>query len=508
MSLSKLLDQAVSTWPNNIAIRYQNQNISYRDLQEQSNALAQSFIEQGFKKGDVVAAFLLSNPQFVTLYMACFRVGIILMPISFRISQEGLSYLIDHAEPKLIVTQNELLDKVINCKFQHNDWQLCLLEPTTNNINKPTLLWSDLISQGKNLKHPWPTVNEDDTATYFSTSGTTGAPKIVIHKHKNFLYNAEYHAKLLNYTEHDVTLAPLAICFNLPFGHQFMAALYTGACLELLPTFDPQQVLARIKSNQVSLLYMVPAMYSEVMKLINSNEEIKSKLRACLVAGEAVPLALHQRFKNIFGFYLTEGIGMSEALFYAINTKQNYKLGSQGPAVIGAEIKIKKEGGENPEELPNNQMGEIWIKSPTIMAGYLNNPEQTKKTLINGWLRTGDLAELDEEGYVWFRGRISQLIHKDHHKIAPIEIEAALYQNPAVIEAGVVGVKQTIVAYVVLLPNQKISETELLNFIKSKLDAYKLPQHIVILDKLPKGISNKIDRQQLQTLANQQFGAK
>lgn len=508
MGISKLLDHAAKTWPNNMAIRYQDEIITYQDLQTQVNNLAQSLQAQGLKKGDVLAIYLLSNPQFAILYLACFKIGIIVMPLSFRLNNETLSYLIDYAKPKFIISQTDLITNLIKANPKHQNWQLCSLESESSST-RPCLHWQGLIDQGKNLNKPFPPINDEDTATYFSTSGTSGAPKLVIHQHKHFLYNAEYHAKLLKYTEHDTTLAPLAICFNLPFGHQFMAALYTGACLELMPTFEPKQVLERIKSKQVSLLYMVTAMYNEVIKLIPANEQINHNLRACLIAGEAVPTALHQRFHQIFNLYLSEGIGMSEALFYAINIKQNYKLGSQGSEVTGAEIKIKEDGGENPKELGPKQMGEIWIKSHTITKGYLDNPEQTKKSLIDGWLRTGDLGQLDDENYLWFRGRISQLISRDQYKISPTEIEAALYQNPDVLEAGIVGVNnkkgdQDIIAFVV----SKARPEELLNFIKPKLETYKLPQNIVILEKLPKGISNKIDRQQLQTMANQQFGAQ
>lgn len=469
MGIASLLDRAVEHWPQNVAVRYQDQSLSYKSLQQKVYDLAQTLMSMGLKKGDALAVYLFSNIEYVILYLACFRIGVIVMPMSFRLKTKDLAYLLDYAKPKLLVTQNELLSEIT--PLQH-----------------PFHLIANLMQKKPALKRDFPIVTPDDIATYFSTSGTTGLPKLVIHQHKSFMYNAEHHAALFKYSEKDITLAPLAICFNLTFGHQFMAALYSGACLELLAAFEPAQVLERIKSGEVTLVYMVAAMYSEVMKFVKEGETIHHQLRACVAGGEALPLAVHEKFKQIFGFYINEGIGMSEVLFYAINMNQGYKLGSQGKAVIGAEIKIESE--------------EIWVKTPTLMTGYFNMPEKTKETLINGWMRTGDLGVMDDEGYLWFRGRISALMAVHGHKIAPIDIEAVFYQNPQVLEAAVFASGHRIIAYVALLPNSKLNAEALKQFVGTHLEQYKVPDQITILEQLPKGISNKIDRKQLQERAS------
>ncbi|MDO8953353.1 MAG: class I adenylate-forming enzyme family protein [Gammaproteobacteria bacterium] len=507
MGITNLLDRAVENWPANIALSYQGQAITYQTLRADVNSLAKSLMVLGLKKGDVLGVYLLSNPQFAMLYLACFRIGVIVSPMSFRLQADDLAYLIDYAKPSYIFSQSELLSVLLEARPDYQGWQLALLDKPAQSITKPYVLWDDLLESGTILDSEFPSIDAEDPATYFSTSGTTGQPKLVIHQHKQFLYNAEYHAQLLNITEQDVSLAPLAICFNLTFGHQFMAALYSGSTLELMPTFDPLKVLKRIQSKQITLLYMVPAMYSALLNCIPEAQLITHKLRSCIVAGEAVPLALHQKFKQVFGLYLSEGIGMSEALFYAINIRQGYKLGSQGPAVIGAEIKIMDEVGE--KELALNEMGEIWIKSPTILTGYLNKPEQTQKALINGWLRTGDLGQLDSEAYMWFRGRINSLILHRGHRIAPIEIEAALYQHPDVLEAAVLGVKaangdNNIIAYVVCKADSVNAPADIQKFVQRTLPDYKWPSLIIPLDNLPRGISNKIDRRRLQEMADKQ----
>jgi long-chain acyl-CoA synthetase len=504
-NLSDLLSHAASCFPDNKAICFEGKSMSYIELEKSVSKLAKNLLHLGIKKGDVCSVFLYSNLEFCIFYFACFKIGAIVMPMSFRLKAEDLSYFIDYAKPKLILTQPELCHELEKNQASHKSWQLVMKDSLKKPAFKETVFLDDLLSLKPSKEYLYPDVGPDDVAAYFSTSGTTGLPKLVIFQHKQFLANAKNHARLLNYKQNDVTLAPLAICFNLPFGHQFLASLYSGACIELMATFDPQKVLEKIQSKNCTLLYMVSSMYSQVMKKIPENTLIDHTLRSCIVAGEAVPLAIHQRFKKLFGFFLTEGIGMSEALFYAINTKQGYKLGSQGPAVMGAKVKVCN---EKKEDLPKNTMGEIWIKSEMATAlGYLDHPVQTQKTLVDGWLKTGDLAVLDEEGYIWFCGRISSLIHKNGKKIAPMEIEAVFYQHPCVLEACVVGVtkneKVQIKAYIALRLSTSTDEKALYDFIKLHLDSEKIPDKIEFLDDLPKGISNKIDRSALQKMADQ-----
>lgn len=490
MGITTLLNRAVEKWPKNIAIRFQTQSLNYTELQKNVNALAQGLMHKGIKKGDIIGGYLLSNPEFAILYLACFRIGAIVLPMSFRLTGEKLAYLIDYAKPKLIISQDVLLSQLSAAKPIYQEWELCTLEQD----------WQNLL-ENNNVAPPFPIIEEEAVATYFSTSGTTGFPKLAIHKHKNFIANAKNHALLFRYTEKDVTLAPLAICFNLTFGHQFMASLYSGATLELLATFEPSEVLKRISSGEVTLLYMVSAMYSEVIKLIGKAQPLTHKLRACVAGGESTSLATQQKFKSLFGFYINDGIGMTELLFYGMNMHPEQKPGSQGRAVKGAFIKIMNPQGDSP--VTTGEMGEIWVRSEAMFAGYLDKPEQIAKTLIDGFVRTGDLGLLDEEDYLWFRGRISSLIHIQGQEVAPMEIEAAFYQYPDVLGAAVFQANQKIIAFVSLNSKTATSIAELKNFIAKHLEAFKIPDRIILLDALPKGISNKIDRLVLQEAANQ-----
>lgn len=502
-NITDLLSQASQCFDQSLALRLDERTLTFQELEENVSKLAQSLLHIGVKKGDVCAAYLFSNIEYCIFYLACFKIGAIVLPLSFRLKAVDLVYFIDYAKPILIISQQELIEELSQALSQHDQWDLLVIDSLNKHSFKKTFFWNDLLNK-KHLKVlSFPNIGPEDIATYFSTSGTTGLPKLVIHQHKHFLANAENHAKLLGYKKDDVTLAPLAICFNLPFGHQFMASLYSGSCLELMPSFDPLKLLDKIKSKRCTLLYMVPSMYTQLLKHITDYTCIDHHLRACIVAGEAVPMALHEKFKEVFGLYLSEGIGMSEALFYAINIKQGYKLGSQGKSVIGSQVKVVDEEGHT---AAIGSIGEIWIKSEMATSlGYLNRPIQNKQILCDGWLKTGDLAKIDREGYIWFRGRISSFISKNGLKIAPMEIEAIFYKHPFVLEACCVGVSAggtvKIIAFISCKPNTTLESDKLIDYARQHLEAQACPDEIRFMDALPKGISNKIDRKTLQELA-------
>jgi long-chain acyl-CoA synthetase len=225
-----------------------------------------------------------------------------------------------------------------------------------------------------------------------------------------------------------------------------------------------------------------------------------SSLRGLVVGGDAAPLALQQRARELFGLPLQEIYGLTESVPLIVNARDAVRPGSMGRALT--ELRIVNPAGE---DTPDGGSGELIARSPGNCAGYWNDPAATAELLRKGWLYTGDLAERDSDGYYWFRGRIKQIIIRAGSNISPQEVEEVLYQHPAVFEAGVVGKPdavygETVAAFVSLRPGAKVEESELRDFARQRLADYKVPETVVILPELPKGLTGKVLRRALKEM--------
>ncbi len=345
----------------------------------------------------------------------------------------------------------------------------------------------------------------DTNAVVLYTSGTTGKPKGAELTHDQMMAHTLGHCKLVDYQSRDKTLVCLALSNNFAFSHQLLSAIHAGATLVINAAFDAQEVLQKIESSGVTMLYMMPVMFHALNKhAAGRNRPIANKLRLAIVAGDTTPFVVFDEFRQRFGLEMCEGIGMTETQVYALNPLgEGKKRGSVGLPVTYTEVAVQDELG-NPS--PAGETGEIAVKGEIVMRSYLNNPEITAESYRNGWFLTGDLGYFDADGYLWFRGRRKQLIIHDGSNISPQEVEEVFYHHPAVFEVGVIGEPdkfegEMVHAFIALKPEAvAVSEKELLDFAREHLADYKLPENITFIDALPKGATGKIDRKQLKQL--------
>ncbi|MEA2047771.1 MAG: AMP-binding protein [Campylobacterota bacterium] len=499
--LYQILKDTSKRFPNKIAVVDNNKRYTYHELLLLTDLIADSLLKIGMKKGNRLAFYLYNCPQIILCYFACFKIGVTVIPVNYRLKEDEAHYIIDHSKPTVLISQKRLFFQIAdNISELPSIEQSYLID--SEEAYRDTLPFSDLLSPAESIiaSNKIPPKTE---AVVLYTSGTTGKPKGAILAHDQMMIHTVNHCKLVEYKSDDKTLVCLALSNNFAFSHQMLSALYSGATLEINASFDPSEVLEKIEKNGITMLYMMPVMFHALNQQAAVKElPILNQLRLAVVAGDKTPLIVLDQFQKIFGLEMCEGIGMTETQIYALNPLgKGKKIGSMGVPVTYTEVQIQDEKGK---ASPAGRTGEISVRGDIIMKSYLNNPEVTAESYRNGWFLTGDLGYFDDDGYLWFRGRKKQLILHDGSNISPQEIEEVFYHHPAVFEVGVIGILdkiegEMVYAFVTKKPEfETVNEQELYAFSKKHLADYKVPERIIFLDTLPKSATGKLDRKRLK----------
>ncbi|HUJ67524.1 MAG TPA: AMP-binding protein, partial [Acidimicrobiales bacterium] len=281
-------------------------------------------------------------------------------------------------------------------------------------------------------------------------------------------------------------------------------AVRAGACLTLLPRFEASAALSMLERDGVTIFQAVPTMYAAMMNHRAAAQTDKSRLRICVSGGAALPLGVLNGFEQAFGCTILEGYGLSETSPVAsFNPPERRKAGSIGVPVTGVEMAVV---GEDGKPLPVGEVGEIVIRGHNVMKGYWNRPDATAATIIDGWFHSGDLGQVDADGYFFIVDRMKDMIIRGGYNVYPREIEEMLYQHPAVREAAVIGVAddylgEEVAAVISLRPGATTTEEELVTFVKENVAAYKYPRLLRIVDDLPKGPTGKILKREIHVPA-------
>lgn len=354
-------------------------------------------------------------------------------------------------------------------------------------------------------------VGPDQPAMILYTSGTTARPKGVVHTHRS-LYQTAVTARAL--TSESLGADEVALC-ALPLMHAgaltaLLQSILQGTVLVLLPRFDPAAVLDAVERFRCNSLTCMPALWLFIVEEQARKPRRTSSLWVAASGGDTVPLALQNRFQEIFGIPILEAYGMTEAVPITANPKSALRLGFLGVPVEGIEVRVVDLEGRNVHE---GETGEIVVRGSSSCIGYWNDPKATRAALRDGWLYTGDLASRDADGYYWFKGRKKEIIIRAGSNISPQEVEEALYRHPSVLEAGVVGQPdpvygEQVVAFVAVRSGQTVNEETLREFARQMLADYKVPERIVFLGELPKAPTGKVQRRALKEMLSAHPGAR
>ncbi|TNF91755.1 MAG: long-chain fatty acid--CoA ligase [Gammaproteobacteria bacterium] len=470
--LYRILRDAAIRYPNHTVVQYNCDRYSYAELLRMTDSLAESLSLLGLSEGDRLGIFLYNRPEMLVCYFACFKLGVTAVPLNYRLKSDEIRYVVNHAAPKYLITESTLYPEVGEVRPELGSVERYFLVDCDAEACTETYPLSELTAQTatdeSSAKEYY-----DTEAVILYTSGTTGKAKGAILTHEKLVSHTEAHCELVGYEPGDITLVCLSLANNFAFSHQMLAAVHAGSMLEILPFFDSDQVLDRVRKGSITMLYMMPVMYHAVVKLAESKTSLlPNHLRMAVVAGDTTPYIVFEQFKKYFGIEICEGIGMTETQIYALNPLgEGKKPGSVGMPVAYQNVVVQDDNGN---VLSHGEIGEICVKSGIVTNGYLNNVQATTESFRDGWFLTGDLGCFDDDGYLWFRGRRKQLIVHDGSNISPQEVEEVFYHHPAVSEAGVIGIPddlegENVQAYIVLKPGSEyVTEEMLLEFAASR----------------------------------------
>ncbi len=520
--LFNVIDKAAKEVPDNTAIYFLGRKINYRDLKTMVDRLATALADQGVKKGDVLALFLPNYPQFVIGYFAALRIGAIVTSLSLLATPPEAKYQLTDSEAETIIIDERSLPVLDKIKRETSLKHVIVTSlqdflPGKPPVHKemPGAYWLlDLINKYE-PNPPKVRINpKEDAAILQYTGGTTGTPKGAILTHYNLHSNAVQIDTWLRETKYgkEVVMA------NLPFFHLYgMEAcmnmgLYVGAMLVLNP--DPRDItslLYLIKTTKPTLMPGVPTLY---MKILDNPDVINKKIDFSslwvLVSGAApCPPEVLKKFKSMTAARLVEAYGMTETSPAATVTPfgGKIKLGSVGLPISDTEIKLV-DIDSGTKEVPMGEPGEIVIRGPQVFKGYWNKPEETRNQLKNGWLYTGDIGKMDEEGYFYIVDRKKEMVIVSGFKVYPREVDDVLYEHPAVQMAATLGVpdpakpgSEKVKAFIVLKPSYKPSEElkqEIIEFARKSLAPYKVPKIIEFRSEVPTSLVGKVLKRPLK----------
>lgn len=508
------------------AFQFYGNAISWRELDDQIDRLAHFFIDKNFKKGDRIALYMQNCPQYIIGHYAIQRMGGIVVPLNPMYREAELIYLIQEADIKGIIAGQEIYSRIeeiadevpgLHCKITTNYIDYLPSEPslpfpqeynTTKISFKDTYDFSGVIQETEPLKE-YPAIDLwEDIALLVFTSGTTGRPKGAMLTHGNALYKtaAAVAGNELNQNEVLLSIAPLSHIAGMLMGVNI--PVYNASETVLMTRFDPQATVLAMEKYRVTAWYSIAIMNGALLQIpgIENRDFSSLKKNMSTSFGVQVTAELAHKWASV-----TKGCPMFEAAYGLSEThtgdtfmpQENIKFGSCGIAVNETEIKIIDPA--TGEEMPALQEGEVLLKGPGVFKGYLNRPEATEETLRDGWLHTGDFGKLDDEGYLYYLGRIKELIKCSGYSVFPDDVEALLSSHPAVSQSVAVGVPdpkrgESVKAFIVLKNDYKgkIEPQEIIDWAKNNMAAYKYPRKIEFIEELPTTSSGKILRRLLK----------
>ncbi len=490
MNLAGLLTASAERDPDHVAIKLDDVELTYGALDGASAHIAGLLAEHGFERGDRVGIMLPNVPYFPVIYYGVLRAGGVVVPMNVLLKKREVAYYLSDSGAKLLFAWHEFAQDA-EAGAEQAGAECLLVEPGA---------FEEQVGAATPDKAVADTADED-TAVLLYTSGTTGQPKGAELTHANLTRNAQGSADLFDLGSEGIVLGALPLFHSFGQTCGMNATVSGGGTLTLLPRFEPGKALEIIQRDKVNVFQGVPTMYGAMLHHPERENYDVSTLRLCGSGGSAMPVELLRGFDEAFGCKIMEGYGLSESSPVASfnHADRERKPGSIGTPIRGVEMRVVDEDGN---EVAQGEVGEILIRGYNVMKGYWQRPEETAETIIDGWLHTGDMGRVDEDGYFYVVDRKKELIIRGGYNVYPREIEEVLYEHPDVREAAVLGVPhdeygEEVGAAVVLKDGASATPEQLRDHVKEQVAAYKYPRVVWLVDELPKGPTGKILKREI-----------
>jgi long-chain acyl-CoA synthetase len=505
-NLGELLSISAAKHPKRVAIVFGQKKIKYKILQDLTNQVAAGLIHLGIKKQDRVALFLDNCPEFVLSYFAVLKAGGVVVPINYMFKIEEAKFILEDSQAICLITSRPYVDMAEELRLRVDSLKYIISTAETKqgvlNFNSIKREHSEVLSKVS--------VDPHELAVILYTSGTTGHPKGAMLSHYNLISNAMDSSQAIKTSFKDtfICILPLfhsfaaTVCMNLP--------LFIGAKIVIMKAVKPfKRVIRAVRKNRVSIFVGVPSIYNvlqhiKLPKIFNSPLiKLFNPIKVCISGAAALPAQTFKGFQKKFRIPLLEGYGLTEASpVVTINPLKGIRKAGSIGIRLSDNIELKIVDNKD-RVLEVGKIGELLVKGPNVMQGYYRQEEPTQETLKNGWLYTGDMAKVDKSGYYYIVGRKKEMVNVRGLNVYPREIEEVLYQNPKVKEAAVIGIPdahkgEVPKGFVVLTEGEEASEHEIIQYLRERLAAYKVPKYIEFRTSLPKNTTGKILKRILQ----------
>jgi long-chain acyl-CoA synthetase len=536
INVTQFLLDAAEAYPDKIAIHFMGKNVTYRKLKEDALSLAAGLVRLGIGKGDRVAIMLPNCPQAVTAFYGVLLAGAVVVQTNPLYVERELQEQLKDSGARAIITLDllyprlsrargqqplegplsELLHVIVTSIKDGLPFPLNLLYPIKQRKEGIRLKvpygtegvrsYRELISSGRRLElEQLPELGTgDELAALQYTGGTTGTPKGVMLTHANMVANTlQISAWCYKQTPgEEIYLAALPLFHVFGLTVLMNMSVRSGGKMVLLPRFEPDKVLEAIQKQRPTIFPGAPTMYVALINRKDADQFDLSSINVCISGSAALPLEIQDSFELLTGGRLIEGYGLTEA---SPVTHANPIWGRRKIGTIGLPLPDTEAAIMNPvtgERLPPGQLGELVIKGPQVMKGYWGRPAESEGVFSDGWLRTGDYASMDEEGYFAIKDRLKDVIIAGGYNIYPREVEEVLFEHPAVKEAAVAGMKdqyrgESVKAFIVLKDGWQVSPSQLDRWCRDRLAAYKVPHRYIFKESLPKTMIGKVLRRKL-----------
>ncbi len=514
LNLSVLLEDSAHHVPDRVAVIFNDMKLTYAQVNAMANQVAQGLIGLGVEKGDKVALGCPNLPYFPIVYYGILKAGAVVVPLNVLLKPREIAYHLKDSDAKVYCcfegTEQLPMGTMGHAGFEQVDSCEHMVMITANPAAPSPIegvMTLGMLMHGKSPVFEGVDTEATDTAVILYTSGTTGQPKGAELSHSNMVMNARLSDNMYEAAEHEIHLITLPLFHSFGQTVQMNSGFYNRASISLLPRFDAEAALSIIQRDKVTFFAGVPTMYWAMLNVQDAEtkfdlDAIAGHLRLCASGGSAMPVEVMKAFEEKFNVTILEGYGLSETSPVAsFNPEKGVrKPGSVGLPVWGVNIRLVD---VNDKDVPQGELGEILIKGHCVMKGYYKREDATKTAVRNGWLYTGDIGRIDEDGYVYIADRVKDMIIRGGFNVYPRELEEVMMSHPDVSLVAVIGIPddeygEEVKAYVIRNAGATITEDELRAWCKENMAAYKYPRHIEFLEQLPMTATGKILKRELK----------
>lgn len=506
--VTRFLQRPLKLYPRKVGVVDGDRRFTYREYGDRVNRLSNALLGLGVKHGDRVAFLCYNCHQLLEAYYGVVQIGAILLPLNIRLTPADFSYILNDAGARFLFVDKDFVPLIRPIVHELKTVERFFLIADGGRVEGVDWIeYEDLVGPASAAAPPVPDMDENDVAELFYTSGTTGHPKGVMLTHRNLYSNAINFIIAITLTDADVQLHTVPLFHVNGWGTPH-ALTAVGGTHVMIRQFVPQRVFELIQQEKVTLAAMVPTMVNALINFPDIGRFDLSSFKKLVVGGAPSPVAFVKAAMDKLGCEYVSGYGLSETtpVLTIANIKDYLKdrpgeelcrlRARTGLEVLTVDLRVVNERGEDVRH-DGTQIGEIVVRSDVVMKGYWNKPEETARVIVDGWFHTGDMAVIDEEGYVLIVDRKKDIIISGGENIASIEIENTLYSHPAVLENAVIAVPDPIwgevpKALVVLKPGQSASEEELIEYCRARLARFKVPKAVVFVPSLPRTGTGKI----------------